>query len=53
MDVRIYSVKAETQAVDLWVYVMTTHKEQGCKMLRPRIQERALLELRVHFREYN
>ena len=33
MDVRIYSVKAENQAVNLWVYVMTTHKEQGCKML--------------------
>ena len=33
MDVHIYSVKAENQAVNIWVYVMTTHKEQGCKML--------------------
>ena len=33
MDVGIYSVKAENQAVNLWVYVTTTHKEQGCKML--------------------
>ena len=27
MDVRIYSVKAENQAVNIWVYVMTTHKK--------------------------
>ena len=33
MVVYIYSVKAENQAVNIWVYEMTTHKEQGCKML--------------------
>ena len=33
MDVRIYSVKAEKQAVNMWVYVITTHKEQGYTML--------------------
>ena len=33
MDMRICSVKAEKQAVNMWVYVMTTHKEQGCTML--------------------
>ena len=33
MDVRMYSIKAEKQAVNIWVYVITTHKEQGCKML--------------------
>ena len=27
MDVRIYSVKAEKQTVNMWLYVMTTHKE--------------------------
>ena len=39
MDVRIYSVKAEKQAVNMWVYVITTHKEQGYTMLslRPEI----------------
>ena len=33
MDVCMYSIKAENQAVNIWVYVITTHKEQGCKML--------------------
>ena len=33
MDVHMYSVKAENHAVNIWVYVMTAHKEQGCKML--------------------
>ena len=27
MDVHIYSVKASNQAVNIWVYVMKTHKE--------------------------
>ena len=33
MDVRMCSIKAEKQAVNIWVYVITTHKEQGCNML--------------------
>ena len=63
MDVSIYSVKAENHAVNIWVYVITTHKEQGCTMLslEPQIFTenltgglglRELLGLRVHLREY-
>ena len=66
MDVCMYSIKAENQAVNIWVYVITTHKEQGCKdaqlgasniygkfSRRPRIRDdRALLGLHVHLREY-
>ena len=33
MGVRRYSVKAKNQVVNIWVYVMTTQKEQGCKIL--------------------
>ena len=29
----IYNVKAENQEVNIWFCVMTTHKEQSCKML--------------------
>ena len=33
MGVRIYSVKVKNQVVNIWVYVMTTQKGQGCKIL--------------------
>ena len=34
MDVRIYSVTVKNQTVHIWVYVMTTQKGQGRKILR-------------------
>ena len=33
MDRRIYSVKVSTQASSIWVYVMTTQKDQSPKIL--------------------
>ena len=63
MDVHIYSVKAENQAVNIWVYVMKERTKLQDAQLeapniygkfsrRPRIQERVLLGLRFRLCEY-
>ena len=40
MDVRIYSVRANSQAGNIWVYVMTTQKGKSHKILNLGSQKR-------------